>query len=126
MILAAKNSLSFGVFSVDTSTTGQKSIVPVEARPNIGPLAFLAYKTGELRYSVTGVGALVGTISVKAGTTVLGTADINGNGGGRFTVDLAVLQGQERLELQIDVTTAGAATAQVWAALDVEQPVVMK
>lgn len=124
MKFASRAGMPFFKGTFDASTVANDAYkTPAGLGPKLGSLSWLPYKEAEVRVQVTT--DAVGTVRVMAGDTVLASAPFNGNLATALEVDLAVVQGQTRLELAIDVETAGTGTGTVEAILDVDQPAIM-
>lgn len=122
-----KTSLSLGSHVVDLSTIGTKVFVPTTGRPTLGALALYSYKTAVVRYVIENPGAFSGMVKIRANNeelpqAVRATSVIVGDDrqSGEIEVDLTLLQGQSRIEMVVEVATAGSAAARVWASMDIE------
>ena len=118
-MLSQKVSLHFGKYTADLSAVAEISPVPVAMRPTIGVVAGSSYKRGYFSFHVGNAGAAAGEVKLMNGSELLGAGSL-ADGSGTVEVDLAAVQGQTKLEILVDVTTIGNATAELQARLDIE------
>jgi len=100
-------------------------------RPRLASVALLQYKPAEFYFVMRFSEALTtgsGTVKVKAGSQVLFEQAVSFSGNvfvsGRQAVDLADVQGQQAIFVEVDVLVAGdtGASGTIDACLAVEQP----
>lgn len=121
--LADKCSLEFcpGV-SFDASTTGVKHTTPNAMRQTLGPLSAIVYKRANFRVYNDSDASIEATLD---GSGNLATVSVAAGSSQTVEVDLGAVGGSEALSVSANVTTAGTGTGQLFARLDIEQPLVV-
>lgn len=123
-LMAAKTGLTFPMGTFDASAAGvEKYKTPNGVGPKIGTLSYLAMKEAEFRVVVGSDSS--GVVRLKADSELLGEFQFVGDSAGSVVVDLASVQGQTRLEMSVEVTTAGSGTGNVQGFVDIDQPPVI-
>jgi hypothetical protein len=105
---------------LDVSTTGLKFTTANAFANRLGVLQAITYKRAELRAQNVSDASV--TVEVFAGADSLGAVTMSANGAGVVDVDLAGISGAALITAKITVGTAGTGTGQVFARLDIEQP----
>jgi len=130
------NKTQFGfepVATADATATGVQHTTDTAWAVKLGSLAAWTIKTCQWKYKValnqaTAAGAA--TLNLKAGGTVVGTVAVDltaGDAVGVVEIDLAGIEGQTRIVMELDVTTAADAgtVAEIAGALDIETPLIV-
>lgn len=86
----------------------------------LGVLQAIQYKTAVFKAMAVTDGAV--TVRLKEGANVVSTMVLTGNASNSVDVDLGGISGAAQLTVEVEVTTVGTGTGDVYAFLDVEQP----
>lgn len=121
--LANKVSLEFlaGV-SFDASTIGVNHTTPASMRHTLGPLAAITYKQAFFRVYNDSDAAIEATLD---GLENIITVSVAAGASASVEVDVGKLTGSEAISASANVTTAGSGTGNLYARLDIEQPLVV-
>lgn len=121
--LANKVSFEFlpGV-SFDASTLGVNHTTPVPMRHSIGPLAAIMYKKASFKVFNDSDAAIEVSLN---GISTISTVNLAAGASSSVEIDIGSVNGSEQLSIEVNVTAAGTGNGQVYARLDIEQPIVV-
>ncbi|RUT74702.1 hypothetical protein EHM94_05775 [Marinobacter sp. NP-6] len=123
MRVAAKTGLTMGTGSFDAAVAANDAYTtPSGFAPKMGALAYLIYKEAEARILVNTDAE--GVVRVMANGVELGRLNFSGVTAGRVALDLADVQGQTGLKFVVDVNVVGTGNGTVEGAIDIDQPAV--
>ena len=120
--LAAKTAFHFIARAFAADALAVAHTTPAAMAHTLGPLAAVAYKRAV--FHAENISDADVTVTLKGAGSALGAVDLAAGAAGSVEVDVGGLEGSNALTVEVEVTTAGTGTGDVFAFVDVEQPLV--